>query len=139
MQTFLPYPDFGRSASVLDNKRLQSQIKECKQIYLSLTEESYGWKNHPAVRMWEGYKECLCEYAFHCAVEWEGRFQKDHSLTLFFIRHMHITTYPKWFGNTQFHLSHRSNLLRKDYDYYHLYFGDISPDIPYFWPTKEGY
>ena len=32
MQTFLPYPDFERSAKVLDNKRLGKQRVEVLQI-----------------------------------------------------------------------------------------------------------
>lgn len=142
MQTFLPYPDFSHSAAVLDNKRLQKQIVECKQIYLALTEPDYGWKNHPAVKMWAGYEECLCQYAVYCILEWHKRRGYAHSLIFFFINRMgciRTFEYPKWLGLESFHLSHRSNLLRKDYDYYHPLFGDISPDIPYFWPTKEGY
>ena len=32
MQTFLPYPDFQRSAAVLDKKRCWKQVVETKQI-----------------------------------------------------------------------------------------------------------
>jgi hypothetical protein len=36
MQTFLPYPDFAKSAAVLDNKRLGKQRVECLQILTAL-------------------------------------------------------------------------------------------------------
>lgn len=36
MQTFLPYPDFKKSASCLDNKRLGKQRVEAWQIYSTL-------------------------------------------------------------------------------------------------------
>lgn len=141
MQTFLPYADFETSASVLDNRRLQKQIVECKQIYLALTVDDYGWKNHPAVKMWKGYEKSLCDYALECVFVWQNRFDKEHKLETYFIDIVKLDVFPKppWFGNDQFHLSHRSNLLRKDYNYYHRFFGSIPTDIPYFWPTKEGY
>lgn len=143
MQTFLPYPDFSKSAAVLDNKRLQKQIVECKQIYLSLTEPEYGWKNHPAVRMWKGYERQLLDYMLACIFKWEERFNKNHRLLLWnilaFDRCTGLDITPPWLSLEEFHLSHRSNLLRKDYEYYRPHFGDIPNDIPYFWPTKEGY
>jgi hypothetical protein len=43
---------------------------------------------------------------------------------------------PSWFGLEEFHRSHRSNLLRKDYEYYSQYF-DEDPNLPYYWPAKE--
>ena len=56
MQTFLPYPDFAKSAACLDNKRLNKQIVECYQILRAITDPTYGWQNHPAVNMWRGFK-----------------------------------------------------------------------------------
>lgn len=46
--------------------------------------------------------------------------------------------YPEWFGNIKFHLSHQSNLLRKDWDHYIKYFGENIQDttLPYEW-NKE--
>ena len=58
MQTFLPYQDFAKTAACLDYRRLGKQRIEAKQIYLALTVKDYGWKQHPAVKMWAGY-ECL--------------------------------------------------------------------------------
>ena len=62
MQTFLPYSDFNRSALALDRQRLGKQRVECKQIVLALGNPTYGWQNHPAVRMWRGHARVLCEY-----------------------------------------------------------------------------
>ena len=41
---------------------------------------------------------------------------------------------PKWFGDEAFHRSHRSNLLRKDYEYYRNFF-DEPIDLEYSWPV----
>ena len=52
MQTFLPYKSFVKSAQCLDNKRLGKQRVEAMQILKSIYIEDYGWKNHPATKMW---------------------------------------------------------------------------------------
>ena len=62
MQTFLPVPDFEASAAFLDKKRLWSQVREARQILNTLIGESKGWRNHPAVKMWDGYEPALMEY-----------------------------------------------------------------------------
>jgi hypothetical protein len=41
---------------------------------------------------------------------------------------------PPWFGEEEFHKSHRSNLLRKDYEYYSQYFDEPS-NLEYLWPV----
>jgi hypothetical protein len=46
-------------------------------------------------------------------------------------------TLPKWLGNESFHLSHQSNLLRKNPDHYSQFFMGIPNDLPYVWPTKS--
>lgn len=42
---------------------------------------------------------------------------------------------PPWLGDEAFHLSHRSNLVRKDPGHYRPIFGDIPDGLPYIWPT----
>ena len=42
MQTFLPYPDFQISASVLDYRRLGKQRVECKQLLTALQHKRDG-------------------------------------------------------------------------------------------------
>src|SRR5690349_6969356 len=72
MQTFLPFADFDRSARVLDQKRLGKQRVECIQVLRGLTVPGYGWRHHPAVRMWSGRLEALGRYAFTCCEVWVG-------------------------------------------------------------------
>ena len=75
MQTFLPYADFQRSAQVLDYKRLGKQRVEALQIHniVSGKRTTGGWLNHPAVRMWEGYADCLAHYHDVMIREWIAR------------------------------------------------------------------
>lgn len=70
MQTFLPFPDYDKSARVLDDRRLGKQRVECLQILKALTIPSYGWQNHPAVKMWRGWEMQLCSYASYILDEW---------------------------------------------------------------------
>ena len=150
MQTFLPYPDAVRSARVLDSKRLGKQIMEAGQILRALTlpPGDYGWQNHPATTMWTGCEGFLYLYANACAGEWKRlpntkkpehgawtRLRREfssksnnHELLL------STQTPPRWWGDPQFHLSHQSNLVRKNPDHYRKFFPDVPDDLPYVWP-----
>ena len=134
MQTFLPYPDFERSAITLDWRRLGKQRVEAKQILNALKRQSGGWVNHPAVLMWRGYDEALKLYANAMILEWEER-GYNNNMELYLATT--DITYPSWLGNDKFHASHRSNLLRKDKEYYGQ-FGWAEPDdLPYYWPIAK--
>lgn len=140
MQTFLPYPDFAMSAACLDNKRLGKQRVEAKQIYLALTNPTYGWQNHPAVKMWKGYSIALTFYGECVCAEWIKRGFKDSLRDWFYneglVEGMNELPMPLWVGNSDFHASHRSNLLRKDPVWYGK-FGWTEPNnLPYVWPVE---
>lgn len=130
MQTFLPYPNFETSVQALDYKRLGKQRVEASQILDVLEGRKTGWRNHPAVKMWEGYEEALKLYLIECIKEWVKRGYKNNMI-------LPVLTgpavYPSWFGNNQLHESHQSNLKRKDPVYYGHFC--ISPDLPYVWPV----
>lgn len=134
MQTFLPYECFLESLQCLDYRRLGKQRVEAMQILRILrgTSKSNAWINHPAVLMWEGYEEALTSYMNFCIDEWVWRGYKNsmqHGIILGPI------LYPPWLGDPDFHASHRSNLLRKDYDFYSKYNWTESLDLPYVWPV----
>lgn len=134
MQTFLPYPDFIDSARVLDNQRLGKQRVEAKQIYLALTEPNYGWKNHPATKMWRGYESGLAAYGYFICEEWRKRGFKDSLLSWFEERCGDIVI-PDWVGSSDFHASHKSNLIRKLPERYRSIWPDLPDDLPYVWPV----
>jgi hypothetical protein len=78
MQTFLPYGrDFAANAACLDDRRLGKQRVETYQILRTLWGVSDGWKNHPAVRMWEGWEDVLVIYGLHVCHAWQLRGYKD--------------------------------------------------------------
>ena len=133
MQTFLPYPDFQKSVEVLDYRRLGKQRVETFQVLNILLDRTptKGWRNHPVTLMWTGYESALKLYQNITICEWINR-GYNNNMKLEEIEPDSIVM-PPWFGNEQFHRSHRSNLLRKDYEYYSQYF-DEPNDLEYFWP-----
>lgn len=44
-----------------------------------------------------------------------------------------------WLADDRLHRSHRSNLLRKDPEFYGKYGWNVPDNLDYFWPTKEDY
>lgn len=141
MQTFLPLPDFEKSLSYLDDKRLGKQRVEAAQIINILSGNGkkmkngmIAWSNHPAVKQWDGYLDALKLY-FNISVQlWVGRGKKN-TYSLFEIPEN--ITMPPWFGCKEFHSSHRSNLLRKKPEFYSKYGWTEDSSMPYFWPSKS--
>lgn len=136
MQTFLPYADFDKTASVLDNKRLGNQAyRECKSLI------NGGWPNHPASKMWKGYEYALAKYALALLNELTKRGRHyPHHIEFYKskLKEYKNTGMPSWLGNKDFHASHRSNLLRKDYQHYSKFGWKEPADLSYVWPiTKE--
>jgi len=141
MQTFLPYADFRQTALVLDRQRLGKQRVEVKQILKALRGESKGWTRHPAVLMWRGYETALSLYGMEVCRAWRERGYKDSLLpefTAIFVAGPPLEK-PPWLGDARIHLSHQSNLIRKDSVYYRPLFGEQVPeDLPYYWAEPLG-
>jgi len=144
INTFLPYPSFSESARVLDDKRLGKQRLEVVQILLVLAGRRKGWRGHPAVLMWRGYETSLAEYGIEICREWVRRGFRDNmgqkireisSLS----DSISISENPPWLGNSEFHRSHQSNLLRKNPTHYGKYFPGVPDDLPYLWPSEAKY
>jgi hypothetical protein len=152
VQTFLPYPDFTRSAEVLDPRRLGKQRVEALQVLRGLTVPGYGWRHHPAVRMWHGYEEALVRYGLEVCGVWTALGRGDTcAATLVTDLSAHrpglpVRTQdqlaeagelPPWLGDPAFHRSHRSALVRKDPEFYTARFPDVPDDLPYLWPDSD--
>lgn len=139
MNTFLPYADFSKSAQCLDYKRLGKQRVEAWQIYLALTKENYGWKNHPAVKMWKEHEKALLEYGLAICAEWINRGYKDSMYLRFFLEWKKLicasNKRPNWLDCDKFYKGMRSNLLRKDYNYYKQFKWKERNNLPYYWPV----
>lgn len=152
MQTFLPCPDFSLSAQVLDQRRLGKQRVEALQILRGLIVPGYGWRHHPAVRMWTGYEEALVRYGLEMCRTWTAGGRGDTvaaTLTADFAAHRpdavprdqgvlaEAGEVPPWLGDAAFHRSHQSALVRKDPDFYGPRFPGVPDDLPYVWPFSD--
>lgn len=137
MQTFLPYADFSRSAECLDRARLGKQRLEAFQILRTLTGQTNGWANHPAVKMWSGYEAGLAAYGLSMCDEWISRGYHDSLSPIFidFLAELGEVVMPPWFGDERLHASHRSALLRKDPVHYGNLGWTEPPTLEYHWPS----
>lgn len=138
MQTFLPYPNYIRSVQSLDMKRLGKQRVEAMQIIniLENKQSTAGWKNHPAVKMWEGYLNSLKYYCNCCIDEWVKRGYKN-TMAKYPVDHQNED--PWFIGNENFHRAMRARLIEKNEEFYLPKFtGDKGfNDGKYFWPVNE--
>jgi hypothetical protein len=162
VQTFLAYPDFAKSVKVLDWRRLGKQRVEAFQLLCAngcnwaLAERQWrieqglmkdkplrkGWVNHPATVMWREYDQALAVYMNLAIAEWESRGYQNtmryrpYLYNEFFgmKEYRDMVDMPLWLGDPQFHASHRSNLLRKDPEYYSQFGWTEGPDLEYVWP-----
>ena len=146
MQTFLPCADFGRTAALLDPRRLGKQRVEALQICNALHRTTGGWINHPVTRMWRGYEPALVAYGLAIVREWTrtGHADTVHGKLL---AHMHGepertqrqladgSMLPPWLGREDLHRAHRSALVRKMPEYYRPLFPDAPDDLDYVWPV----
>ncbi|MFD3546736.1 MSMEG_6728 family protein [Streptomyces sp. NPDC058655] len=152
MQTFLPYPSFEASAQALDARRLGKQRVEAVQVLRGLIVPGYGWRRHPAVRMWAGYEEALVRYGLDMCRVWtdEGRSDTCSTTLLKDFRTWlpggSVRTQeelaadgdlPPWLGTADFHRSHQSALVRKDHAFYRDRFPGVPDDLAYVWPGSD--
>lgn len=146
MITFLPYPDFAMTASVLDNKRLGKQRVECRMVLNALTGFNVGWRMHPATVMWEGHLNWLLRYHNAITREWIARGYRHAAWHPFYRiveqydrghEHLDRGVYPPWLGMEKLHSSHRAALLAKNPDWYSRFGWTEEPKIEYFWPVKH--
>lgn len=141
MQTFLPYADFSQTARSLDYRRLGKQRVEAWQVLRALNGMTKGWRNHPAVLMWNGYEKALCVYAIAICDEWIARGYNDTMRERFVQWSSQLDDnneqlkMPPWLGDQEFHRSHQSNLVRKFPEHYKEQFPDVPEDLEYLWPT----
>ena len=156
MQTFAPEgTDIVKGFKQLDYRRLGKQRVETWQILNVLRgvdnegnpKEHKGWVNHPATRMWRGHAPALAYYGLLSCYEWQRRGFNDTMATRF----MHAL-WKLWEegqvyadpASTPVRMpvfldaimeSHRSNLIRKDPEFYQPKWPTTPDDIPYVWPS----
>ncbi|MGY6021991.1 MSMEG_6728 family protein [Streptomyces spinosirectus] len=112
----------------------------------------YGWRRHPAVRMWTGYEEALVRYGLEICRVWREQGHQD-SCAATLVAHLAAARpgtvprsqpdlaaageLPPWPGDDACHLGHRSALVRKDPDAYAERFPGVPDDLPHVWPASD--
>jgi Pyrimidine dimer DNA glycosylase len=146
VQTFLPYPDFEQTATVLDARRLGKQRVEVLQICNALHRTSGGWINHPVTRMWRGYEPALVAYGLTIVREWTRAGRAD-TVRDKLLPHLHgepertqgelarLGMLPPWLGREDLHHAYRSALVRKMPEHYRPLFPGVVEDLEYVWPV----
>jgi len=88
--------------------------------------------------MWKGYENALVKYGEWICAVWKQMNYKDTCLSKIVAHrtpHLFYVKYPDWFGDERFHLSHKSNLIRKFPEHYGPMWPEVPNDLPYYWPV----
>lgn len=156
-QALLPYPDFPKTAIILDTQCLGTQRKNILQILNILhrviltpgsdeqinIDTSTEQDDSPVIKMWKGYEISLCEFGLTVCEQWVDRGGIDKYIPLF-LQHMEWAangdfrmSKPNWFGDEAYHLAQQSFLLRRSRQYYSRFFPDVRNDLPLVWPVSD--
>jgi len=139
VNTFVVSTDLRICVKSLDYRRLGKQRVEAYQIWKILMKlpnkngsTSTAWRNHPAVKMWEGYTCFLAKYCNACIDEWITRGYKN---TMEKLPHCSSPCPPWWWGREDVIKSHQASLNRKNPSFYSF---EVSQDEypKYVWPTR---
>lgn len=94
--------------------------------------------------MWVGHESWLAMYGYMICQEWVSRNYKDTLMPYFFnymadtgFLHLEKVPLPSFIGDRDFHLSHRSNLIRKFPEHYGKYWPNTPNNLEYVWPTSR--
>ena len=131
MHVYIPLSDYVKSARVLSNKHLRSNLKDAHQII-------HGkMPNMPCSMMWMGSTKSLKIYFNTMLSELKVRGHK-HMFDVFNVGG--VAQMPLWLGDPKVHVSHIVNLLRQDFPHYGNFFEVPQLDYPagHYWPTANG-
>ena len=83
--------------------------------------------------MWKGYENALAQYHNIAIEEWIKRGFRNNMKYLYISKEI---IYPCWLGNKNFQASHKSNLLRKNKEFYSKYGWTETDNLAYMWPVN---
>lgn len=124
---------------MLDNRRLGKQRVEVLQLLKAILDpDAKGWKHHPCSLMWTGNEIGLIEYGVAVCEEWTSRgFADTCRDKILAWRPQAREGQSPWLGDPALHASHRSNLLRKDPEFYGQYGWTDDPSVETVWPVTK--
>lgn len=112
MQIFLPYRNPIDVAKCLDNRRLNKQIIECRQILAAIDGQSKAWSHHPVVLMYAHHGDFVENYLY-CLES----YQAGDMSTAEFFGCVAVGFLPS-FVTEDFLIQHRRRLYTKDNVFY---------------------
>lgn len=161
-KTPLPYPEFDRCAQVLDHRRLgQTRAINLPRLFRYVRDGKHI--GQPSVDMWRDYPYWLMRYAIEIFREWDRRGYKDTMWPIVMeiyssypIEMQRRSERPPWLGRQDIHLSHQSNLIRREIfeeqrairdgrkrrtdtspRHYRDAFPGVPYDLEYVWPSTK--
>lgn len=156
IQTWLPFPNFRESAQALSDSDLELQryhvlhiIETLHLVETSDLPEEYDKTDVSDLslvcNMWREYEMQLCEYGLEICDEWSVRNRIPDPLYQHIAKHLEWATSddalmgtPQWFGNIDFHDSHKSALFRKNPEHYRETLGFDPRVDKIIWPAANG-
>jgi len=115
----------------------------CSQAAVNQGMRKVGWASHPCTEMWCNNTLALMLYGDCCIREWVRRGYNNNMPLMLSREYTDVTpdmrkaVMPDWLGNENFHASHRSNLIRKDPEYYSDMGWEEGPELEYVWPVLQ--
>ena len=137
MNTFLPYPDFEKTAKCLDMRRLLKQRVEVYQILLNLSGIKSIFPHHPINKMWKNSEGLLAEYGIIICDECLNRGYKDTLMDKIANFACLSTKKPIWWDNSEIYKCHRQSLLFKNLAWYSQFGWTEQSIYGYIWPINE--
>lgn len=134
VQTFAPFPNIDRCASVLDGARLRSNVAEA-WVMLTVRPGS-PWSRHVVTRMWAGHAYALRSFALACSSECASRGYKEPYRARLEALDFSDTGFPAWWGDPLTHLRYRSLLRAKLPDWYVPRL-PVEVDVPFDYPIPR--
>ena len=149
MQVFVPFQDTRQIAECLDNKRLNKQLLEGRQLLnINASGKTKGpWVNHPAAKMARGYEGWFYDYlkAMKRECNKRGIETINNWNAINDIRkNANVWNWegdPLWWGDQRVHDSHKANLYRKDpihyFDFRETINNPCCSRCLYYWPVSN--
>lgn len=155
LNTWLPYDNYAESADILTDRHIFMQLQDCTKLLYWLTEmplnrrtPSKAQLEHPCVIQWRGYVPSLYDYTLEImmvAYERSSLTNKQEQISEMaeninildgLVSNMKEET-PSWLGNEDYHLSHKSNLIRLSRSAYESIWPDVPDNLELIWPKGK--
>jgi hypothetical protein len=124
LNTFLPWPDYERSARDLHMQLLNAQRREALQLIMG------QFPGHPAAMAWRGHHWQLAQYGLWCCHEWTRRGYADSCEPQIrsILDGLEDTGVPRWFGRQSVHDEWKARLLSKYPAHYAKLYPKVKPN-----------